>query len=102
MARRPGADGAGGLAIVANRLSDRATSQRAGCKWVAERVFIDGLDAVSDDARYWAMDPFMHAPPGLQEEILFSVANLLNLDVYLLLLDLDLLAHRDRRRRPHP
>ena len=33
------------FAMVANRLSPTPLSKRAGCAWVAERVFIDGLDA---------------------------------------------------------
>jgi IS4 transposase len=75
------------FAMVANRLTARPTSKLAGCKWVAERVFIDGLDAVSDDACYRAMDFLLDVLPQLQEQIFFSVANLLNLEVDLLFFD---------------
>lgn len=49
------------FAMVANRLSPTPLSKLAGCSWVAERVFIDGLAAVSDDACYRAMDFFLTA-----------------------------------------
>lgn len=75
------------FAMVANRLSARPLSKRAGCKWVAERVFIDGLDAVSDDACYRAMDFFLDALSDLQQEVFFSVATLLNLEVDLVFFD---------------
>jgi hypothetical protein len=75
------------LAMVTNRLSVRPASKLAGCKWVAERVFIDGLDAVSDDACYRAMDFLMDALGEVQQQVFFSVANLLNLEVDLILFD---------------
>jgi IS4 transposase len=75
------------FAMVANRLTHRPLSKLAGCTWVAERVFIDGLDAVSDDACYRAMDFFLDALGELQEQVFFSVANLLNLEVDLLFFD---------------
>ncbi|MPZ74878.1 MAG: IS1634 family transposase [Nitriliruptorales bacterium] len=75
------------FAMVANRLTHRPLSKLAGCKWVAERVFIDGLDAVSDDACYRAMDFFGDALAELQQTVFFSVANLLNLEVDLLFFD---------------
>jgi hypothetical protein len=36
------------FAMVANRLSAQPLSKHAGCKWVAERVFIDGLAEVTE------------------------------------------------------
>jgi hypothetical protein len=75
------------FAMVANRLTHQPTSKLAGCKWVAERVFIDGLDAVSDDACYRAMDFLGDALADLQQTVFFSVANLLNLEVDLLFFD---------------
>jgi hypothetical protein len=75
------------FAMVANRLSVRPLSKLAGCSWVAERAFIDGLAVVSDDACYRAMD-FLHAAlPQLQERVFFSVASLLDLEVDLLFFD---------------
>ncbi|MCA1680256.1 MAG: IS1634 family transposase [Actinobacteria bacterium] len=75
------------FAMVANRLSVRPLSKLAGCEWVAERAFIEGLPGVSDDACYRAMD-FLHAALGeLQERVFFTVANLLDLEVDLLFFD---------------
>ena len=75
------------FAMVANRLSVKPLSKLAGCDWVAERAFIDGLPDVSDDACYRAMD-FLHAAlPALQERVFFSVANLLDLEVDMLFFD---------------
>ena len=75
------------FAMVANRLSVRPLSKLAGCEWVAERAFIEGLAQVSDDECYRAMD-FLHgALPELQERVFFTVANLLDLEVDLLFFD---------------
>jgi hypothetical protein len=75
------------FAMVANRLSVKPLSKLAGCGWVAERAFIDGLAEVSDDACYRAMD-FLHAAlPALQERVFFAVASLLDLEVDLLFFD---------------
>jgi len=75
------------FAMVANRLSVKPLSKLAGCGWVAERAFIDGLAEVTDDACYRAMD-FLHAAlPALQERVFFKVATLLDLEVDLLFFD---------------
>jgi Transposase DDE domain len=75
------------FAMVANRLSVKPLSKLAGCSWVAERAFIEGLAAVSDDECYRAMD-FLHAAlPELQERVFFTVASLLDLEVDLLFFD---------------
>jgi hypothetical protein len=75
------------FAMVANRMSVRPLSKLAGCGWVAERAFIEGLAEVSDDACYRAMD-FLHAAlPELQERVFFTVASLLDLEVDLLFFD---------------
>jgi Transposase DDE domain len=75
------------FAMVANRLSVKPLSKLAGCEWVAERAFIEGLAEVSDDACYRAMD-FLHAAlTELQERVFFTVANLLDLEVDLLFFD---------------
>ncbi len=75
------------FAMVSNRLSVRPLSKLAGCEWVAERAFIEGLPQVSDDACYRAMD-FLHAAlPELQEKVFFTVASLLDLEVDLLFFD---------------
>ena len=75
------------FAMVANRLSVKPLSKLAGCKWVRDRAFIDGLAEVSDDECYRAMD-FLHAAlPELQERVFFTVASLLDLEVDLLFFD---------------
>ena len=75
------------FAMVANRLSVKPLSKLAGCAWVRERAFIEGLPEVSDDACYRAMD-FLHAAlPELQEQVFFQVASLLDLEVDLLFFD---------------
>src|SRR5450755_4377320 len=75
------------FAMVSNRLSVKPLSKLAGCEWVAERAFIEGLAAVSDDECYRAMD-FLHAAlPELQERVFFTVATLLDLEVDLLFFD---------------
>ena len=75
------------FAMVANRMSVRPLSKLAGCGWVAELAFIEGLAEVSDDACYRAMD-FLHAAmPELQERVFFTVASLLDLEVDLLFFD---------------
>ena len=75
------------FAMVANRLSVKPLSKLAGCDWVRERAFIDGLAEVSDDECYRAMD-FLHAAlPECQERVFFAVASLLDLEVDLLFFD---------------
>ncbi len=75
------------FAMVANRLSVKPLSKLAGCTWVAERVVIDGLPAISDDACYRAMDFFHAALAELQETVFWSTARLLDLDLDLLFFD---------------
>ncbi|MDQ2761350.1 MAG: IS1634 family transposase [Actinomycetota bacterium] len=75
------------FAMVSNRLSVKPLSKLSGCDWVAERAFIEGLQEVSDDECYRAMD-FLHAALGeLQERVFFTVASLLDLEVDLLFFD---------------
>ncbi len=75
------------FAMVANRLSVKPLSKLAGCDWVCDRAFVDGLAEVSDDACYRAMD-FLHAAlPALQERVFFNVASLLDLEVDMLFFD---------------
>jgi len=75
------------FAMVANRLSVKPLSKLAGCDWVADRAYIDGLAELSDDACYRAMD-FLHAAlPALQERVFFNVASLLDLEVDMLFFD---------------
>ena len=75
------------FAMVANRLSPTPLSKLAGCGWVADRVFIEGLAEVDEDTCYRAMDVFLSLLAELQEAVFFSVANLLNLEVDILFFD---------------
>ena len=75
------------FAMVANRLSAEPLSKLAGCTWVAERAFIPGLAEVDEDTCYRAMDFFLGALAELQEAVFFAVANLLNLQIDILLFD---------------
>jgi len=75
------------FSMVANRLSVKPLSKLAGCDWVADRAFVQGLPEVSDDECYRAMD-FLHAAlPALQERVFFNVATLLDLEVDMLFFD---------------
>lgn len=75
------------FSMVANRLSVRPLSKLAGCSWVCERAFIEGLSEVYDEACYRAMDFLYAILPALQERVFFSVASLLDLEVDLLFFD---------------
>lgn len=76
------------FALVANRALDPA-SKRAAADWAVADVAIDGLEAMSDDQAYRAMDLLVEADAtaGVQEAVFFAVANLLNLDVDVILFD---------------
>jgi hypothetical protein len=75
------------FAMVANRLSVKPLSKLAGCDWVADRAFVQGLPGVSDDACYRAMDFLHDTLEELQKTVFFSVASLLDLEVDLLFFD---------------
>ena len=76
------------FALVANRALD-PSSKLAATEWVTADVAISGLDAMSDDQAYRAMDLLVEADATaqVQEAVFFSVANLLNLEVDVLLFD---------------
>jgi hypothetical protein len=76
------------FALVANRALDPG-SKLAATEWVAGDVAIAGLEAMSDDQAYRAMDLLVEADTTahVQEAVFFSVANLLNLEVDVLLFD---------------
>jgi hypothetical protein len=75
------------FAMVANRLSPTPLSKLAGCSWVRERVFVEGLADLDEDTCYRAMDVFLSMIDELAEAVFFSVANLLNLEVDILFFD---------------
>lgn len=76
------------FALVANRALDPA-SKRAAADWAVHDVAIDGLGDLSDDQAYRAMDLLVEADATaqVQEAVFFAVANLLNLDVDVILFD---------------
>ena len=74
------------FAMVANRAL--APSSKLSCAaWVSERVAISGLADLSDDACYRAMDWLLEIEAELAEQVYWSVATLLNLEVDLLFFD---------------
>jgi hypothetical protein len=74
------------FALVANRALE-PTSKLAATQWVAERAWIPGLNTVSDDACYRAMDWLGEIADELAEQTYWATADLLNLEVDLLFFD---------------
>ncbi|MGH2688680.1 MAG: IS1634 family transposase [Actinomycetota bacterium] len=74
------------FALVANRALE-PLSKLAATRWVAERAWVPGLDEVSDDACYRAMDLLLAIEAEVAEQVYWSVADLLNLEVDLLFFD---------------
>lgn len=74
------------FALVCNRALE-PLSKLAATQWVAERVAILGLAEVDDDSCYRAMDFLLAVEPALAEAVYWATADLLNLEVDLLLLD---------------
>jgi hypothetical protein len=71
---------------VANRAL-APSSKLAAAGWIAADVAIDGLEAVSEDACYRAMDALLEVEEALARRVYDSVADLLNLEVDLLFFD---------------
>jgi hypothetical protein len=74
------------FALVAQRALEPG-SKLAATGWVAERVAIEGLTAVSDDQAYRAMDFLLDALAEIAAEVFSSVAHLLNLDLDIVFVD---------------
>lgn len=76
------------FALVANRALDPG-SKLAATEWVSRDAAISGLDAMTDDQAYRAMVLRVEADATaqVQEAVFLSVANLLNLEVDVLLFD---------------
>ena len=74
------------FALIANRALE-PSSKLAATGWVRERAWIDGLDDVSDDACYRAMDWLLEIEEQLCERVYWQTADLLNLEVDLLFFD---------------
>ena len=76
----------GDRSLVANRAL-APSSKLAATSWVAHDVHIPGLDAVSDDACYRAMDWLLAVEDKLARGVFDQVAHLLNLEVDLIFFD---------------
>jgi hypothetical protein len=74
------------FALAANRAL-AASSKLAAAGWVSGDVHIDGLEEVTDDACYRAMDHLLAIEPDLAEQAYYKVTDLLNLEVDLLFFD---------------
>ena len=76
------------FALVANRAIDPA-SKLAAAEWATADVVIPGLEAMDEDQAYRAMDTLIEADAQakVQEAVFFAVADLLNLEVDVLLFD---------------
>ncbi|MGH2851182.1 MAG: IS1634 family transposase [Solirubrobacteraceae bacterium] len=62
-------------------------SKLEATRWVGRDVVIDGVDGVSDDQLYRAMDFLLACSERVQESVFFSVAHLLNLEVDVIFFD---------------
>jgi hypothetical protein len=74
------------FAMVAQRAIDPG-SKLAVESWVADEVFIPGLDEVDVQQLYRAMDVLLGAHDDIQSEVFWRVKNLFNLEVDLIFLD---------------
>ncbi|HEV3498099.1 MAG TPA: IS1634 family transposase, partial [Actinomycetes bacterium] len=74
------------FALVANRAL-APSSKLAAAGWIAADVAIDGLECLSEDACYRAMDALLDVEEALARRVYDSVADLLNLEVDLLFFD---------------
>ena len=76
------------FALVANRAVD-PMSKLSAAEWVCFDTAIDGLSSMSEDQAYRAMDALIDADAQakVQEAVFFAVADLLNLEVDVLLFD---------------
>jgi hypothetical protein len=76
------------FALVANR-AIAPCSKLAAAEWATADAAIPGLDAMDEDQAYRAMDTLVDADVegGVQKAVFFAAADLLNLEVDLLLFD---------------
>jgi hypothetical protein len=74
------------FALVANRAL-APSSKLAAADWVTHDVHIPDLPACDDDACYRAMDWLHSVTPTLEQEVFWSLATLLDLDVDVLFFD---------------
>jgi hypothetical protein len=72
--------------MVCQRCLEPASKLEA-THWVGRDVVIDGVEGVSDDQLYRAMDFLLECAERVQESVFFSVAHLLNLEVDVVFFD---------------
>jgi Transposase DDE domain len=72
--------------MVCQRCLEPASKLEA-TRWVGRDVVIDGVEGVSDDELYRAMDFLLRCAERVQESVFFSVASLLNLEVDVIFFD---------------
>lgn len=74
------------FAMVCQRCLEPASKLEA-TRWVGRDVVIDGIESVSDDQLYRAMDFLLDCAERVQESVFFAVASLLNLEVDVIFFD---------------
>jgi hypothetical protein len=74
------------FAMVCQRCLEPASKLEA-TRWVGRDVVIDGVDGISDDQLYRAMDFLLECAERVQESVFFAVASLLNLEVDVVFFD---------------
>lgn len=72
--------------MVCQRCLEPASKLEA-TRWLGRDVELPGIEAVSDDELYRAMDFLLACSERVQESVFFSVANLLNLEVDVIFFD---------------
>ena len=72
--------------MVCQRCLEPASKLEA-TRWVGRDVQIDGVDGVTDDQLYRAMDFLLSCAERVQESVFFAVASLLNLEVDVIFFD---------------
>jgi transposase len=74
------------FAMVCQRCLEPASKLEA-TRWLGRDVVVPGVETVSDDELYRAMDFLLDCAERVQESVFFSVANLLNLEVDVIFFD---------------
>ena len=72
--------------MVCQRCLEPASKLEA-TRWLGRDVVLPGIEAVSDDELYRAMDFLLACSERVQESVFFSLANLLNLEVDVIFFD---------------
>jgi hypothetical protein len=72
--------------MVCQRCLEPASKLEA-TRWLGRDVVLDGIETVSDDELYRAMDFLLSCSERVQEAVFFSVAHLLNLEVDVIFFD---------------